>query len=106
MAILATTVWKVRPGKTQDFLANVAAAKRILERLGGRVRLVNQVVGSLAPAMIVIVESADWKAYGEQQAKAQADSQWQEFFARVIANNTNPSADLVATGLSTDMPLG
>ena len=69
MAILGTTVWRVRPGKTQDFLANAAAAKRILERLGARVRLVNQVVGSLAPAMIFIVESADWRAAGESAGR-------------------------------------
>src|SRR5215472_11571689 len=106
MAILGTTIWKVRPGKTQDFLVNAASAKKILERLGGRVRLVNQVVGTLAPAMIFIVESSDWKAYGDLQAKMQDDSEWQEFFGRVIANNVNPSADLIGTGLSTDVPVG
>jgi hypothetical protein len=106
MAVLATTVWKVRPGKAQDFLANVSSAKKILERLGGKVRLVNQAVGTNAPAFIVIVESADWKAYGDLQTKMQTDSDWQTFFAKAIANNANPAADLVGTGLSSDVPLG
>lgn len=106
MAVLGTTAWRVRPGKTQDFLANAASAKKILERLGGRVRVVNQAVGTNAPAMIFIVESPDWKAYGDLQAKMQADSEWQDFFAKAIGNNTSPSADLIGTGLSTDVPVG
>lgn len=106
MPVLGTTVWRVRPGKTEDFLANAASAKKVLERLGGRVRVINQAVGTNAPSMIFIVESPDWKAYGDLQAKMQADSEWQDFFAQAIANNANPSADLIATGLSTDVPLG
>ncbi len=106
MAVLATTVWRVRPGKAQDFLANVASAKRILERLGGGVRVVNQAVGTNAPAFILIIESADWKAYGELQTKMQSDSEWQGFFAQAISNNTNPSAELIGTGLSSDVRLG
>lgn len=105
MAILATTVWRVRPGRTQDFLANVGTAKKIAERLGGRVRVVNQAVGTNAPAFIFIIESADWKAYGELQSKMQSDSEWQGFFQKAIATNRDPSADLIATGLSSDVPL-
>ncbi len=106
MAVLATTVWKVRAGKAQDYLANVASAKKILERLGGRARLVNQAIGTNAPCFIFIIESADWKAYGELQTKMQTDSEWQGFFSKAISNNANPSADLIGTGLSTDVPLG
>lgn len=51
MAVLQTTVWRVRPGMTQGFLANVATAKKILERLGAqRVRAVNQMVGARGAA--------------------------------------------------------
>jgi hypothetical protein len=106
MAVLATSLWRVRPGKTQDFLANAASAKKILERLGGRGRLVNQAVGTNAPAMIFIVESLDWKAYGDLQAKMETDTEWQAFLAQAISNNANPAADLIGTGLSTDVPLG
>jgi hypothetical protein len=106
MAVLATSLWRVRPGKTQEFLANAASAKKILERLGGRGRLVNQAVGTNAPAMIFIVESLDWKAYGDLQAKMQTDTEWQAFLAQAISNNANPAADLIGTGLSTDVPLG
>ena len=106
MAVLQTGVWRVRPGKTQEFLANVATAKKILERLGGRVRVVSQVVGTNAPCTIFITESADWKAYGELGAKIETDSEWQKFFAKALLDNRDPSADLIGTGLSADVPIG
>ncbi len=105
MAVLTTTVWRVRPGKTPDFLANIAAAKKILDRLGAQVRLLTQAVGTNAPCSIFIIQSADWKAYGELQAKMQADSEWQGFFQKAIATNQNPAADLIGTGLSVEVPL-
>ena len=106
MPVLGTTIWRIRPGKMQDFMANVSTAKKILERLGARVRLLTQMVGTNAPCSIVVTESADWKAYGELQSKLQADSEWQGFFTKVIATNQNPAADMIGTGLSVEMPLG
>ncbi len=50
MAVVQRATWKVRPGKTQEFLANVATARKILERLGARVRVLNQVIGTNAHA--------------------------------------------------------
>jgi hypothetical protein len=92
------------PWQDEGFLANAASAKKILERLGGRGRLVNQAIGTNAPAMVFIVESPDWKAYGDLQARMQTDKEWQAFFAQAISNNANPAADLIGTGLSTDVP--
>jgi hypothetical protein len=104
MAILQSTVFRVRPGKAQQFMANVATAKKILERLGARVRVVSQVVGTNAPCIAFITETADWKAYGEFSAKVSADSEWQTFIAKIGANR-EPEADQIATGLSTDVPV-
>jgi hypothetical protein len=107
MAVLQSTVWRVRPGMAEGFLANVATAKKILGRLGAqRVRAVNQMVGTNAPCTVVVVESADWKAFGELQSKLETDSEWQGFLAKVILNNRNPDADLIGTGLSAEVPLG
>jgi hypothetical protein len=106
MAVVQRATWKVRPGRTQDFLASVATAKKILERLGARVRVMNQVVGTNAPCTLVIIESADWKAFGERLEKMQSDSEWQAFFASAIGSNRDPSADLIDTALSADVPLG
>ena len=46
MAVLATSLWRVRLSETQDFLADAASAKKIPERLGGPGHLVNKVVGT------------------------------------------------------------
>jgi hypothetical protein len=106
MAVLGTTVWKVRPGKMQEYVANLLTAKKIVERLGARFRVLNQVVGTNAPVTIVVIESADWNAYGALQTKLATDSEWQGFFQKVVVGNPNPSADLVGTGLSVEVSLG
>jgi hypothetical protein len=106
MAVIQRATWKVHPGRMQEFLANVATAKKILERLGARVRVLNQVVGTNAPCTLVVIESPDWKAFGERLEKMQTDSEWQSFFAKVVLNNANPVADLIDTALSADVPLG
>jgi hypothetical protein len=106
MPVVQRGTWKVRPGKTQEFLANVLTAKKILERLGARVRVMNQLVGANAPCTLVIIESPDWKAFGERLEKMQSDSEWQSFFATAVLNNANPAADLIDTALSADLPLG
>ena len=106
MAVVQRATWKVRPGKTQEFLANVATAKKILERLGAKVRVLNEVVGTDAPCTLVVIESPDWKAFGERLEKMQTDSEWQGFFAKAALNNANPAADLIDTALSADAPLG
>jgi len=103
MAVLQTSVWKVRPGKTQNFLENVATGRKILEKLGGQTRFINLMIGSNAPAFVVIVESKDWNAYGGLQSKLQTDSEWQAFLTRVAANDRDPAADLVGTGLASDV---
>jgi len=87
-------------------MANVATAKKILERLGARVRVVNQVVGTNAPCTAFVTESADWKAYGELSAKTATDSEWQKFISKAVLDNRDPSADQIATGLSTEVPVG
>jgi len=102
MAVLQTSVWRVRPGKTQSFLENVAAGRKILEKLGAQTRFINQVLGTNAPSFIVVVESKDWNAYGSLQSKLQTDSEWQAFLTRVVADR-DPAADLVGSGLANDV---
>ena len=106
MAIIQTALYRVRQGKNQQFLMDVAVAKKILERLGARVRVLNQVIGTNAPCTIVITESDDWKAYGELQANIATDLEWQKVMAKTVLDNRDPVADPIGTGLSIDIPLG
>jgi hypothetical protein len=105
MPVLATTIWKINPGKMQEFLANVTAAKKIIERHGGRVRLLAQRTGTNAPCHITVIESADWKAFGELQTRLDGDSEWQAFFQKILATK-EPAADAIGTGLSVEVPVG
>ena len=84
---------------------NVSTAEKILERLGARARVLNQMVGASAPCTLVIIESPDWKAYCERLENIQTDSEWPSFFAKAVFNNANPPADLIDTALSADLPL-
>lgn len=103
MAVLSTTVWRVHPGKMQDFMGHVTTAKKIFGRLGGHVRVLNEAVGSNAPAFIFVVECGNWKDYGDMQTKMETDSEWQRFFVEITSK---PSADLIGTGLMSEVPIG
>jgi hypothetical protein len=106
MAIVQTSLYRVRQGKNQQFLVDVAVAKKILERLGARVRVLNQIIGTNAPCTIFIAESEDWNAYAELQTKMETDFEWQKVVAKAVLDNRDPVADPIGTGLSIDIPLG
>ena len=73
MAILHVFTWKVKPGRRPEFLDEIATAKTIIERLGARVRVLDRQMGYHAPCILFIMESTDWKAFGELQEKMQTD---------------------------------
>src|SRR5271166_6528547 len=103
MAVLATTTWKVHPGKMQDFIAHVTEAKKMIERHGAKLRLLARTTGTDAPCHVTAVEYADWNAFGEQQAKMQGDAQWMAFLQKI---GKEPAAVAIATGLAVEVPLG
>ncbi len=105
MAVTATTTFKIQPGKMQEFIANVTAAKKIIERHGAKVRLLARTTGTDAPCHLTLIETADWRAYGELQAKLQSDSELQAFVQKLNATK-EPSAVAIGTGLSVEVPLG
>jgi hypothetical protein len=106
MAIVQTALYRVRQGKNQQFLLDVTVARKILERLGARVRVLNQIIGTNAPCTIVIIESEDWQAYADLQTKMETDFEWQKVVAKAVLDNRDPVADPIGTGLSTDILLG
>ena len=103
MAVLATTTWKVHPGKMQDFIAHVTEAKNMIEHHGAKLRLMARTTGTDAPCHITAIETADWRAFGEHQAKMQGDPAWLAFLQKI---GKEPAAVAIATGLSVEVPLG
>ena len=104
MAVATITRWKVRSGRLADFLVPVTEAKRIVENLGGKVRIWQPVYGGEAGTVSFVVEPADQAAAAEFSAKLQADGEWQALIQKYIMANDNPTADLVGTALVTELP--
>jgi len=103
MAIRNVSVFQVNAGRRQEFLGELAAGKKILERLGANVRAAEATVGGPNTGnVIVALEFADMAAFAAFTQKAQADSDWQAFQAKVTGGS-NPTRTLVSRSLLNDI---
>ena len=92
-----------RPGRVAAFMSDVARARKIIANCGGKVRVWNQVVGAEPGSTALVIETADWKAYGEYNARLQDDREWQAFLSE-INSAKEPNADLFRTLLHVEIP--
>jgi hypothetical protein len=100
MAAVATiATWRPRDGKLQDFIARVATAKKIHERLGAKVRVWQTAIGGEPFALGYVIEHESWTAFGKFGEKMEADSEWQTFWADATAH---PSGDLIQNSVVTE----
>jgi hypothetical protein len=105
MAVRNVSIFRAHPGRRQEFLNDAVAAKKILERLGARWRIGDTTIGGPNTGNLVVsLEFADMAAYAAFTQKAQADSEWQAFQARV-AGSPDPTTTLVGRSLITDLDL-
>ncbi len=94
-AILATQ-WRARPGRMDDFVANVIESIPHIERMGGVARPMQSLIGSHPLTMLVTTAFPDLDGYGAYADKTAVDEQWQTFWSGVMSD---PSADIVRAGL-------
>ena len=92
-----------RPGKLEAFMNDVARARRIIASCGGKVRVWNQLVGAEAGTTAVVIETADWEAYGAYNEKLENNRQWQAFL-KEINSAKEPNSDLYRTLLHVEIP--
>jgi hypothetical protein len=92
-AVNQVTVVHVTPGRFDEFLKRSSKLKKIRERAGARVRYYQTVAGG-HPAVMVVAETAGWKAHGEYMAKLKADPEWQKFVTE-IRSDRDPVATIV-----------
>lgn len=101
MAAMTLTAWKVTPGKQQEFLATIAEAKAIHERLGGRVRVwLATGAGPNAGNIWYVIEHDDLAAYASFTQQLQADPEWQTCWAGL--QSADPCATLLGNSLATE----
>jgi hypothetical protein len=101
-AIASISLWRPRDGKLQDFMARVATAKKIHERIGGTVRVWQSQFGGQPLSVGYVIETESWEAFGQFGAKLEQDSEWQQFWTDALQNS---SGDLLENSVVTEIPL-
>jgi len=91
-AVAQVATWRPRDGHLSEFLANVATAKKIHERLGAKVRIWQSTFGGQPMSLGYVIEHAGWEAFGKFGAKLEADAEWKNFWSKASAN---PTAELL-----------
>jgi hypothetical protein len=99
-AILSVTASRIRDGKLPRALETYGKLKKIIERLGGKARVVSQAYGAAPLTIAFIIESAGWTEFGVLSDKADKDSELQALLAEIRAN---PYSDIVARAVSTEL---
>src|SRR5258708_5506111 len=92
-----------RPGKLEAFMGDVAKARKIIASCGGKVRVWNQLIGAEAGSTAVVIETADWNAYGEYNTKLQDSREWQAF-QKEVNSRKEPNAEIFRTLLHVEVP--
>jgi hypothetical protein len=96
--ILQVFTYRPRPGQFSNFMKNVAKGSKIVHRDGGKVRLWTTATGGEPGTVVLGIESANYKSYGEYAAKLEADPEWRAFMAE-LQGEREPAADLVSTAM-------
>jgi hypothetical protein len=100
-AIAQVATWRARDGHLQEFIAKVATAKKIHERLGGKVRVWQSMIGGQPMTLGYVIEHAGWADFGKFGEKLEKDGEWQTFWSDALAH---PTADLIQNSLVTEAP--
>jgi hypothetical protein len=98
--VLSVATWRPHDGKTQAFVAGCGVAKKIHERLGGRVRVLTTQFGGAPLTLVYGIEHDSWAAFGTFGEKLAADSDW---LALMAAAQADPLAELVSHNVSVEL---
>ena len=100
LGVVLATQWRALPGHLEAFVGKVIESMAHTERLGGRSRPMQSLVGSHPMTMMVATTFADLDAYGAYSDAVATDAGWQAFWAGAMKE---PTAELVRTGLYVNM---
>jgi len=102
MAVAQVIQFRISPGKNQEFNAQVAEAKKLQERLGGRVRVWQATAAGPNTGLVsYVIEHDNLAAFAAFSDKLSADAEWLAFSAKVFV--ANPSGTLISAGLANEI---
>jgi hypothetical protein len=102
--ILQVFTYRPRPGQLSNFMKNVAKGSKIVHRNGGKIRLWNTANGGEAGTILLGIENANFKSYGEYAEKLEADPEWRAFVAE-LTREREPAAELVSSAMYVEQPV-
>ena len=100
MSVTAVIVFRVHPGKLNEFLENQRTAKKLIEKAGGTHSLRRQVYGAQPGHFAVVAQYPDWQGLG----KVRSDPEFRQMLERV-RDAANPAAEQVAASVFEDVAL-
>ncbi len=103
MAVAQVFQFRIVQGKNQEFNANVAEAKKIQERLGGRVRVWQATMAGQNTGLVsYVIEHDDMAAFASFSQKIGTDADWLAFAAKTLGG-TNPTGALLSAVLANEI---
>lgn len=103
LGVVLAVQWQARPGRLADFMGKVVESFPHIERMGGRPRAMQSVIGAHPMTTLVSTVFDDLDAYGAYADAVAADAEWQAFWAAAMSD---PTADLIRSGVYVNMMSG
>ena len=100
LGVVLATQWQARPGRLADFMAKVSESFPHIERMGGRPRAMQSVIGAYPMTTLVSTAFDDLDAYGAYADTTASDAGWQAFWAGAMSD---PTAEMIRSGVYVNM---
>lgn len=100
LGVVLAIQWRAKPGRMMDFMGKVIESFAHIERIGGRPRAMQSVIGAHPMTTLVSTAFDDLDAYGAYADAVATDQAWQEFWTGAMAD---PTADAIRSGLYASM---
>ena len=100
LGVVLATQWQARPGRLMDFMAKVIESFAHVERMGGRPRAMQSVVGAHPMTTLVSTAFDDLDAYGAYADTIATDAGWQEFWMGALSD---PTGEMIRSGIYINM---
>ena len=103
LGVVLAVQWQARPGRLADFMGKVVESFPHIERMGGRPRAMQSLIGAHPMTTLVSTVFDDLDAYGAYADATAGDAEWQAFWAAAMSD---PTADLIRSGVYVNMMSG